>query len=189
MPTGRPDYSEYVAHFTKDRIPNDARRLDSSHPSIIATSARDRLISILRTRCILATPMPWTARNAVAFTECPWGSLIDHTRRYSAYGFGFAKARVFAAGGGPAIYLRQDLLEKQQEYHHKSDTKQTGFHPHLWSFVTPFVPGYAPQSHLEKYWKREYPIDFSHEREWRVPMIFHLSFHRLSLLSYRAVQT
>lgn len=72
MPYSRPDFSEYVGHFTK------------SAPAIGETTGKitgdafARLINILSTGQIWATPMPWTNRPAVAFTECPWGSLIDH---------------------------------------------------------------------------------------------------------------
>jgi hypothetical protein len=31
------------------------------------------------------------------------------------------------------------------------------------------VPQYAPDDHLETYWKGKAPLDYSHEREWRVP--------------------
>jgi hypothetical protein len=34
--------------------------------------------------------------------------------------------------------------------------------------VTPFVPDYAPEDHVEEYRAGRGPIDYSHEREWRV---------------------
>jgi Putative abortive phage resistance protein AbiGi, antitoxin len=146
---GRPDFSNYVAHFTKDAPPI----VEGASATPIVGNAFERLINILTTRTIVATPMPWTKRAAVAFTECPWGSLLDHSRRYSPFGIGFSKGRIFAAGGNPAIYLRPDLTEKQQqEYRHKDNPDQRGFHPHLWAFVTPFVPEYAAQTFFDNYW-------------------------------------
>ncbi len=168
MPYSRPDSSDYVGHFTKDAAPIAD---DESIAKITGTSF-ERLISILSTGQILATPMPWTNRRAVAFTECPWGSLIDHANKYSPFGIGFAKGRVFAAGGGPAVYLRPDLIEKQQKYRQKDETDRKGFHSHLWAFVTPFVPKYAPQSFFDVHWKDKPVVDYTHEREWRIPHDF-----------------
>jgi Putative abortive phage resistance protein AbiGi, antitoxin len=170
----RPDFSEYVAHFTKDANPFGAKE-NATDAVIKATSdntAKGRLLSIFQQRKILATPMPWTNKRAVAFTECPWGSLLDHANRYSAFGVGFTKAHLFAAGGGPAIYLRADLFEEQQEF--KSESKPTwkGFHPHVYSFVTPFSPPYASKDFKDKHWSGKPPVDFTHEREWRIPHDF-----------------
>jgi hypothetical protein len=173
MPFNRPDFSEYVGHFTKDAAPFVSSSIPAESPTITEKSAYNRLISILQTQRILATPMPWTKRQAVAFTECPWGSLIDHSNKYSPFGIGFAKAQIFAAGGGPALYLRPDLTEKQQsEFQHKDFPDRKGFHPHLWAFVTPFVPQYAPQSFLDDHWAGKSIVDYTHEREWRVPHDF-----------------
>src|SRR5208337_1313460 len=132
----RPDFSDYVAHFTKDSAP-----LGENNPPIVG-DAPTRLTSILTSKTITATYMPWTNRKAVAFTECPWGSLISHTKQYSPYGLGFRKARLFAAGGGPAIYLRADLHTKQMDYHNKDNPQHIGFHSDLYAFVTPFSPPY-----------------------------------------------
>jgi hypothetical protein len=147
----RPDFSDYVGHFCKAAAPFVLDSVPTDSPTVTASSAFDRLISILTMQRILATPMPWTKRHAVAFTECPWGSLVDHSNKYSPFGVGFSKSHIFAAGGGPALYLRPDLTEKQQnEFQHKGYPDRKGFHSHLWAFVTPFVPSYAPQSFLEK---------------------------------------
>jgi hypothetical protein len=43
------------------------------------------------------------------------------------------------------------------------------FDPVLFAFITPFVPAYAPKAYKEKFWKKGGWIDYSHEREWRVP--------------------
>jgi hypothetical protein len=165
----RPDFSEYVAHFTKNSAPFGAK--EHEVPASIKGDAYDRLVSILKSRKILATPMPWTNKPAVAFTECPWGSLLDHTKQYSPYGVGFTKSHLFAAGGGPAIYLRPHLHENQADFRSGSKQELRGFHPELYAFVTPFCPPYAPKAYREKHWKKP-PVDYSQEREWRVPHDF-----------------
>ena len=67
---------------------------------------------------------------------------------------------MFAAGGGPAYYVRADQWEKQQ------------WDDHVKTFVTPFWPAYRPKT--EKYSKQlgGKTIDYAHEREWRVPHDF-----------------
>ena len=162
----RPDYSDFLAHFTKDSHPLGLHENPSDErlPGIVNQAAFDRLKNILQGGEIYATPMPWTNRPAVAFTECPWSALLNHAKWYSPYGIGFTKPRIFAADGGPAIYLRPDLFEKQ---HTISD-----FHEHLYAFITPFAPGYAPATWRKKNWESKPPVDFAHEREWRVPHNF-----------------
>jgi hypothetical protein len=76
MPFSRPDFSEYVGHFCKTAAPFVSDGIPADSPTVTASSAFDRLISILTMQRIIATPMPWTNRDAVAFTECPWGSLV-----------------------------------------------------------------------------------------------------------------
>ncbi len=166
----RPDFSDYVAHFTKDSAP-----LGDNNPPIVGDAAQ-RLNSILTSKRITATSMPWTNRKAVAFTECPWGSLVSHTKQYSPYGLGFRKSKLFAAGGGPAIYLRADLRDKQMDFQHKDHPQWVGLHPDLYAFVTPFSPPYAPAEYKSKHWKGKKPIDYSHEREWRVPHDFSFDY-------------
>lgn len=158
----RPDFSEYVAHFTKEASPWAGGREDA--PAVVAEiaplSALDRLLKILRDRRIHATPMPYTGKPAVAFTECVWASLLAHADTYSPYGIGFTKDYLFRHGGGPVFYMRQDIYNAQRE--------QQGFHDDLWPFITPFVPDYASQEHIAEYWNRP-TIDYTQEREWRVP--------------------
>lgn len=168
----RPDFSDYVAHFTKNAQPFGSK--EHGHEESlkgITGNAYEKLVSILKAKKILATPMPWTNRPAVAFTECPWGSLLDHTKQYSPYGVGFKKAHLFAAGGGPAIYLQPHLHESQADFRSEAKPDWKGFHPELYAFVTPFCPPYAPKAYKEKHWKKA-PVDYSHEREWRVPHDF-----------------
>jgi hypothetical protein len=159
----RPDFSEYVVHFTKDVPPAAAGRNDAPNvvSQIAPLAARDRLFSMLRTRIVAATPMPYTGRPAIAFTECVWASLLDHASTYSRLGIGFTKDFLFQNGGGPAFYMRQDLYRAQVEH--------GGFDDNVWPFITPFVPAYASDEHVAEHWGGRARIDYSHEREWRVP--------------------
>lgn len=138
----RPDHTNCVAHFTK------------------GAAAFENLISILTEQEIKAGTLPWTASLGVCFTECPWWSLIDHARRYSPYAVGFWKAHVFAAGGGPVYYVRADHWEQQN------------WGSHVKSFVTPFWPDYRPDSLRSNVYLSGKTVDYSHEREWRVPHNF-----------------
>ena len=144
MSDNRPDVSNYLAHFTKGKPGKPALKI---------------LQEILESKRLIASPLPWTKRPAVCFTECPWSSLLAHSRHYSPYGFGFSKPRIFAAGGAPAYYVRADHYEKQQ------------WEPHLHTFVTPFWPAYRPNT-LKTSALGGKTIDYAHEREWRVPHDF-----------------
>jgi len=178
----RPDFSDYVAHFTKSGAPcGAADSPDDAAIKIASGTAYERLVSILESRKILATPMPWTGLPAVAFTECPWWSMVDHARRYSPYGLGFAKPRLFAAGGGPALYVRPDLYNKQRQYVDRDNPEIEGFHPHVHAFVTPYVPDAAPKSFKDQHWGGGY-LDFSHEREWRVPHDFKFQYGQVEFV-------
>jgi hypothetical protein len=147
-----PTDSKYLAHFTK------------------GPQAYERLVSILRGGVIRAGNLPWTNKPAVCFTECPWATLLQHASNYSPYGVGFGKHHVFAAGGGPAYYVRADLFREQKW--------SEGVYP----FVTPFWPRYRPL-HLKS---AEYvggkDVDYSHEREWRVTHDFAFDLARLSFV-------
>lgn len=154
----RPDQSQFLAHFTKGRIPFD------------------NLVSILSTRTIRACTLPWTNLPAVCFTECPWPSLIKHAESYSPYGIGFGKPRIFAAGGGPAYYVRADHFQKQQ------------WENHVKAFATPFWPDYRPETlHGIKHLGGK-TVDYSHEREWRVPHDFTFEYSQVEFVVVRSYE-
>ena len=158
----RHDQSDYLAHFTTSKEPKGGTK--GKHEATVAEmSARDRLIAMLEQKKIVASTIPWTGCPAVCFTECPWSSLIAHAAAYSPYGIGFKKPHVFAAGGGPAFYVRPDHFEKQSRNHH--------WEQHVKAFTTPFWPEYAPLAIKSEYLKGK-TIDYAHEREWRVPHDF-----------------
>ena len=165
----RPDFSMYLAHFTKDDgpcSPDEPMAKDLSDKSAI-----QKLESILRDKVIRATTMPWTGAHAVCLTECPWSSLLAHTKQYSPYGIGFSKKVIYSKHGGPAYYVRPDHFKKQ--------LAARKFDKHVWPFVTPFSPVYRPAHMKGKYFPT---VDFSHEREWRVPHDFPFTYEDIEFV-------
>ena len=158
--TERPDFSNYLAHFTSDRPPLGVANSTQLVEATDGKSAYDKLVSIFQSRRIFASKLPWTGREAVCFTECPWSSLLAHSQRYSPYALGFEKPRVFASGGGPAYYVRADHWEKQE------------WDDHVKTFVTPFWPAYRPKSLKVGGTLSNKTVDYPHEREWRIPHEF-----------------
>ena len=170
MVQNRPDFSDYLAHFTKDSEPFGNKDPNNPTNAFSAMSALDRIKSMLNAGRISAGSLPWTGRHAVCFTECPWSSLLDHANQYSSYAIGFTKPRVFVAGGGPAYYVRADHWEKQD------------WDPHLKTFVTPFWPKYRSPALKDKKYLNGTSVDYSHEREWRVPHDFTFELNQVEFV-------
>lgn len=117
-------------------------------------TALDRLKNILTIRTIYSSPMPFLPNNpkAVSFTECIWDALTSLSDSYSPYGIVFKKSLIFGKGGGPALYLRGDIVKA------------------LWgggipASIEPFIAPFDPEGVL----KPSVRLDFLHEREWRLP--------------------
>lgn len=165
----RPDFSKYLAHFTSGRPPVSEAAENPTVP-FSALSAKEKLIKILQDKKIIASNLPWTGCRAVCFTECPWSSMIDHAERYSPYGIGFSKPRIFAAGGGPAYYVRADHWRRQE------------WDQNLKTFVTPFWPAYRPPHLRTDEHLGGSTVDYSHEREWRVPHDFIFQYSQIEFV-------
>lgn len=129
--------------------------LEEDHPlyGFQTSNALDKLINILQTQTIHASPMPFVLANppAVCFTECLWDALTKLADAYSPYGVVFSKKLIYDKGGGPVLYLRGNVL------------KQIG--SNLPSLLGPFVMPFDPDAVL----KRGVRLDYLHEREWRLP--------------------
>lgn len=151
----RPDVSFYLAHFTSNKYPKGYKDKDNPTNAYMRISAIKRLENILRDKKVIASTLPWTGKRAVCLTECPWTSLIEHTKQYSPYGIGFTKEFVFKTGGAPAYYVRADYFEHQK------------WSNYAMTFVTPFWPEYASKEQKEK--TKFKKCDYTHEREWRIP--------------------
>jgi hypothetical protein len=150
----QPDLSEHVIHFTgRNGLPNDEVSND-----IRGTSARGRLFKILEEGAIWAHRVFWVSGPpVVCFTECsPAGiSTLIAECRYRPYGVAFTKDFVFAAGGGPALYVRGDEWD------------QIGcLPPDMRARCTPYWPGTEPDSPDEEVF--DAVSEYTHEREWRV---------------------
>jgi hypothetical protein len=150
-----PDYSPLIVHFTKgERMVREdiVGQGDVLFPHRQAT-ARERLLSILLTRTIHASPMPFlpTEQRAVCFTECIWEGLNSLAEHYSSYGVVFSKRLIFDGGGGPALYVRGDTLA----------AIGAAIPQDLHAFIAPFDP--------EARLRVGVRLDWLQEREWRLP--------------------
>jgi hypothetical protein len=105
------DYSPLVVHFTKGErmVREDIVGEDDPLFPHRLTTARERLINILVTKTIHASPMPFlpTEQRAVCFTECIWDGLNGLADHYSSYGIVFSKRLIFDGGGGHEIGAHQ----------------------------------------------------------------------------------
>lgn len=155
----RPDLSEYISHFTKEGEFCNKDQDEQLKP-FNKLSAFQRLCSILEMKVLKATNMPWTNTKGVCFTECPWGSLLEHTKNYSSFGIGFTKEFIYRNNGSPVFYIRFKMLNAIKAYIVDNNTKTR-----ILQFLTPYSPSYDT-----KYAKKKYPrVDYTHEREWRIP--------------------
>jgi len=152
-----PDYSPLAVHFTREpdrRMVGDVY-INDSHPLFPYKNKKaiERLINILESNTIHASPMPFlpSNREAVCFTECPWNALIGHAERYSPYGVVFSKRLIFEKGGGPALYIRGDIQKLTQQNIPKE--------------IVPFLAPFDPDGVMNPPIK----LDWLHEREWRLP--------------------
>lgn len=126
----RTDYWEGVIHFCE--------------PSEFA--------SICEADRILASETGYFGKPAVCLTEATFGNWRDLQVRHGHCGFVFRKRDILDAGGGPALYMPESLIQEQ---------KRSGFA----DVVKPFVNLLRISSATPG--KRKH--NFLHEREWRMP--------------------
>ena len=148
------DYSPLLVHFTAQR--KMMMPVDDLHPLAAhrQSSAKDKLLSVLRLRTIYASPMPHLAAKpeAVCFTECIWDGLVELSDvSYSPYGVVLRKKLIHDRGGGPALYVRGDSI--------------VAFGARIPDELAPMIAPFDPDAHLQ----RNVPLDWIHEREWRLP--------------------
>ena len=152
------DYSPFLVHFVRDGRFTSAGLISSSEPlrAFLNTPAFERMLNIIRTGRIYASPMPHLPNNprAVCFTECIWGGLVQLADQYSPFGFVVSKRTVFRKGGGPALYVRGNTLRS------------------IWATIPrelePFIAPFDPDAALTP----GMILDWVHEREWRLPSDF-----------------
>ena len=150
-----PDYSPFVVHFTRDRSLTVNWQVDNDHPLYEhkQASALERLANILRESTVYASPIPFVEEhpNAVCLSECVWPAIADLSEQYSPYGLAFNKRVLFNRGGGPALYVRGDML------------REVG--TEIPVEIRPLISPFDPDAVL----KEGRPLDWIHEREWRLP--------------------
>lgn len=139
-----PDQWDYLVHFT-----GRARGKSSSVPvNIQRKSARERFDDILQQGAIHAFRPYGGGPPVVSFTEAVQSSLehLIDADQFEPWGLVFAKSTVYAEGGGPVWYVRDDL------YLHVPAALRG------WAVRTtdPSVGGRGTSR-------------WTHEREWRVP--------------------
>ena len=175
----RPDFSMYLVHFTKDGAFCNEEQNELIKPYSKMT-AKERLLSILQTKKIVSSKMPWTNSPCVCFTECPWSSLLAHTQQYSSFGVGFTKKFIFNHNGAPALYMRVNIFEK-----FRKKTNKNSIEKEMWTFVTPFSPEYG-NSYTKRLLKRW--VDFSQEREWRTPIDLSFEYSDITFIIVKSLE-
>lgn len=140
----RPDFTNSLVHLTSKRV----RVIDASDPLDPKTEtipAFEVLKSILSERAIRGSGNDGFVRGstpAVCLSEIPLSQvhLLVSDRRYSHYGIAISKKAAFAVGGRPVIYLPPEEAE------------------------------WIPPEQLWRLVRFEFgKVDFTHEREWRIP--------------------
>lgn len=94
--------------------------------------------------------------KSVCFADLTVRGLQRHSKNYSPFGLSFLKELVFEKGGGPALYIREDLLRSNNE---------------IPDNLKPFINKININS-----------FDFHHEREWRVPNDFKFEYNEISIV-------
>lgn len=155
----RPDFSKYLIHFTKDRKP-DSEAQQNPALNMKGISAKERLLRILTEKQIIASTLTTgNNANACCFTECIWGSLLSHAKRYSAYGIGFTKTYISLKKGNPVFYIGPQLFNT-----YNKDTT-----------LLPFLALYDPLN-------KKKVIDYTHEREWRIAETLKFAYKDISFI-------
>lgn len=94
--------------------------------------------------------------KSVCFTDLTTRGLNRHSKQFSAYGIAFLKDFIFEKNGGPALYIRENLLKKTSEQH---------------DLIKPYVNKINIKT-----------FDYHHEREWRVPHDLDFEYHQISIV-------
>lgn len=168
----RPDFSNYLSHFTKDGDFCHTEQ-DIDVDAIRKMTALQRLCSILKNKVIKTSIMPWTNTQGACFTECPWSSLLIHTQQYSPYGIGFTKKFIYSKNGAPVFYMRKKIMNALT----RTITNKKALLDIL-SMVTPFSPIYETKS-MRKQIKL---VDYTHEREWRITADLNFTYEDIAFI-------
>lgn len=168
------DYSPLVVHFTKTTKMHRSDLILEDNPlsEFSDATARSRLESILKSRTIHASPMPFAPGNpsAVCVTECVWEALTRLAESYSSFGIVFNKRLIFEKGGGPALYIRGDHQNELAD-----DIPED-----LYPFISPFDPEAALKPGVR--------LDWLYEREWRLPSSLNFEYSDISYVLVESIE-
>lgn len=166
-PFNRPDLGNHVIHFTgRTRGPTPG-----CPQHIVDMQPEQRLAMILVSGVIHAFTPYGGSEPVVCLTESTSGgvSTVVADRDYMSCGIAFTKDRLFAAGGGPALYVRGDEWDEVNQMGRRTRARAT----RMW-----------PGAVLEEKDPIAYEVtsrsEWLHEREWRVlgtgdPVGFHFT--------------
>lgn len=103
---GSPELAEHLVHFVSRTRPHA-----NLPPDIEGMGARQRLESILRERLIRANDTFYShGAPVVCFTEATHQNITwaVESRGYEPWGLIFSKGSIWANGGAPVLYVRED---------------------------------------------------------------------------------
>ncbi len=83
--------------------------------------------------------------KSVCFTDLSIRGLSRHAQKYSPYGIAFMKRLIYESDGGPALYIRENLLKTREDCGN--------------------INNFVNKINIKNF-------DFHHEREWRIPNDF-----------------
>ena len=149
----RDDLTDYLIHWTRDSNVHGVNKSPFEVLQSILACGYLKPSFAPRTSAFASGPVRYTVRGprpAVCFTEQPLSAFLKSCDalpdRYNPYAVAVRKDRLFEYGGRPVIYGDEDFLHSVPD-HQKF----------LWVRFQP-----TPNSNLGGY-----PIDWTHEREWR----------------------
>lgn len=170
--SNRPDFSLFLSHFTRDGKFCHAEQ-NQDKADFQNMTALQKLCSILEMKEIKTSIMPWTNTPGLCLTECPWSSLLVHTKQYSSYGIGFSKEFIYKNNGGPVFYMRKKFMNALER-----SIKDKRVLQEILAMVTPYSPSFETRS-MRKLIKL---VDYTHEREWRLSSNLHFEYQDIAFL-------
>ena len=164
MQCAQRDWSPYLVHFTKASAMDEPQGL-LKNPRI-AYGDMKRCLSYADkfswevVESILSDGSPYIkaskigtkedSDSCVCLSECNLPGLFNHSERYGRFGFVFSKAKVFALGGRPCVYVDDSVNNAIKGRRGEGDLERK-----LWGLANILRPHDKVQ-------------DFTHEREWRL---------------------
>lgn len=170
MIENRPDFSNYLAHFTRGDAPVGSKDAHNPANAFASMSAGERLGSILEKGIIMASTMPWTNRRA---------SLLLNARG-QACSTTPTVIPLLRSGFQSPMYLLP--AEARCTTCARTTTRnrigQTTFTPSS----HPSGRNTVQQKLKDKKFLGGATVDYSHEREWRLPHDFSFKLEQVEFV-------